>query len=56
MRDLAVPLDTQLQVQTRTRWFALEVDVGLMDLEFAETALLDARLQPSRVVARRWGE
>ena len=56
LRDLAVPLDTQLQVQTRTRWFALDVNVGILDLEFAETALLDARLQPSRVVARRWGE
>jgi general secretion pathway protein K len=56
LRSLVVPLDVQLQLQTRTRWFALDVHVDVMDVEFAETALLDARLQPSRVVARRWGE
>ncbi len=55
LRGLAVPLDVQLQLQMRTRWFALDVNVGIMDSEFVETALVDARLQPSRVVARRWG-
>jgi general secretion pathway protein K len=55
LRGLEVPLDVQLQAQLRTRWFALDVDVEVMDAEFSETALLDARLQPSRVVARRWG-
>ena len=56
LRDLNVPLDVQLQLQMRTRWFALEVRVAIMDAEFTETALVDARLQPSRLVARRWGE
>jgi hypothetical protein len=51
-----MPLDVQLQLQMRTRWFALEVRVAIMDAEFTETALVDARLQPSRLVARRWGE
>jgi general secretion pathway protein K len=55
MRGLEVPLDVQLQPQMRTRWFALDVTVSVMDAEFTETALLDARLQPSRVVVRRWG-
>jgi len=55
LRGLEVPLDVQLQAQLRTRWFALDVNVEVMDAEFSETALLDARLQPSRVVARRWG-
>ena len=50
-----VPLDVQLQLQMRTCWFALEVRVAIMDAEFTETALVDARLQPSRLVARRWG-
>jgi general secretion pathway protein K len=56
LRDLNVPLDVQLQLQMRTRWFALEVRVAIMDAEFNETVLVDARLQPSRLVARRWGE
>ena len=56
LRDLNVPLDTQLQLQLRTRWFALDVRVALMETEFAESALVDARLQPSRVAARSWGE
>jgi hypothetical protein len=51
-----VPLDVQLQLQMRTRWFALDVRVAVLDSEFAESALVDARLQPSRIVARRWGE
>ena len=56
LRDLNVPLDTQLQLQLRTRWFALDVRVALMETEFVESALVDARLQPSRVAARSWGE
>ena len=55
LRGLEVPLDAQLQLQMRTRWFALDVTVAMLDAEFSETALVDARLQPSRVVARRWG-
>lgn len=56
LRDLNVPLDVQLQPQARTRWFAIEVEVGIMDAEFRESILIDARLQPSRLVARRWEE
>lgn len=56
LRDLNVPLDMQLQLQLRTRWFALESRVALMDAELTQTALVDARLQPSRLVARSWAE
>jgi general secretion pathway protein K len=56
MRDVIVPLDVQLQLQMRTRWFEVTSIVAVLDLEFSETALVDARLQPSRLVARRWGE
>jgi general secretion pathway protein K len=56
MRGLAVPLDAQLQPQLRTRWFALDVSVAVGESEFSETALVDARLQPSRVVARSWSD
>lgn len=54
MSGLAVPLDVQLQPQLRTRWFALDVRVQIGESEFDESALVDARLQPSRVVSRRW--
>ncbi len=55
MRGLSVPLDVQLQPQLRTAWFALDVRVRVGESEFDEAVLVDARLQPSRPVARRWG-
>ena len=55
MSELAVPLDVQLQPQVRTGWFALDVRVAVGASLVEETALVDARLQPSRIVARRWG-
>ena len=55
LRDLDVPLDAQIQPQLRTRWFALDVKVAVHESEFVETALVDARLQPARLVARAWG-
>jgi general secretion pathway protein K len=54
MSGLSIPLDVQLQPQLRTRWFALDVRVQIGESEFDEAALIDARLQPSRVVSRRW--
>jgi general secretion pathway protein K len=54
LRDLNLPLDVQLQTQIRTNWFALDVRASAGTTEFAETVLIDARLQPSRIVARRW--
>jgi len=54
MSELAVPLDVQLQPQLRTHWFALDVRVLVRESRFEEEVLVDARLQPSRVVARRW--
>jgi general secretion pathway protein K len=56
MSEVNVPLDVQLQPQLRTSWFALEVGVTVAQSRFAEAVLVDARLQPSRVVARRWGD
>ena len=55
MSELNVPLDVQLQPQLRTGWFALDVRVAVGESRFEEAVLVDARLQPSRVVARRWG-
>ncbi|HEV7661609.1 MAG TPA: type II secretion system minor pseudopilin GspK [Allosphingosinicella sp.] len=56
MSELNVPLDVQLQPQLKTNWFTLDVRVQLMGGEYSETVLVDSRLQPSRIVARRWGE
>jgi general secretion pathway protein K len=56
MSGLIIPLDVQLQPQLRTRWFALDVSVQLGESEYDESALVDARLQPSRVVSRRWSD
>jgi len=54
LSGLAVPLDTQLQAQLRTRWFRLDLKVTMMDSEFEESVLVDSRLQPSRIAGRQW--
>lgn len=54
MSELNVPLDVQVQPQLKTNWFSLDVRVRLMGSEYRENVLVDARLQPSRVVQRRW--
>jgi general secretion pathway protein K len=55
LSELQVPMDVQLQPQLKTQWFVLDVRVAVGESAFEETALVDARLQPSRIVARRWG-
>ncbi len=56
MSELNVPLDVQVQPQLRTSWFTLDVQVRLRESDYRETVLVDARLQPSRIVQRRWTE
>ncbi len=56
MSELNVPLDAQVQPQLKTNWFTLDVRVRLMGSEYRENVLVDARLQPSRIVQRRWTE
>ena len=55
LANVMLPLDVVQQAQVRTRWFALDMQVGLRGAELVETALVDARIPPARVVARRWG-
>ena len=55
LQQVILPLDAQLQPQLRTRWFALDLRVELQGAELNETALLDARIAPARLVVRRWG-
>lgn len=55
LNGLQVPLDVQLQPQLKTAWFRLDLKVRTGRSRFDERVLVDARLQPSHVVARRWG-
>jgi general secretion pathway protein K len=55
LRRVAPPLDAQNQLQLSTRWFALDLRIDHGGAELEETALVDARLAPSHVAARRWG-
>ena len=50
-----LPLDPSNQLQLNTRWFALDLRIEYGGAELIETALVDARYMPSRVVVRRWG-
>ena len=43
------------QPQIRTRYFRLELDVRLGEVEMSQSALIDASLAPARIVSRRWG-
>jgi general secretion pathway protein K len=51
---LGVPTEAQQQVRVRTEWFMLDISSSLAETQFFQTALVDARLQPARVVRRRW--
>jgi general secretion pathway protein K len=50
-----LPLDPSSQLQLNTRWFALDLRIEFNGAELIETALVDARYTPARVVVRRWG-
>ena len=54
LSELNVPLDVQVQPQLKTSWFSLDVRIRVMGSEYRETVLVDSRLQPSRIVQRRW--
>jgi general secretion pathway protein K len=50
-----LPLDPSNQLQLNSRWFTLDLRVEFGGAELVETALVDARFTPARVVVRRWG-
>lgn len=54
LTNAAVPFDAQQQVQLRSVWFTLDIRSRVGDSEHVETALIDARLQPTRIAQRRW--
>lgn len=43
------------QPEIRTRYFRLDLDVRLGDVELTQSALIDASVSPARIVSRRWG-
>jgi general secretion pathway protein K len=47
--------DPMSQLQLKTYWFTIDLSVTFADAEMEEWALVDARLNPTKVVARRWG-
>ena len=47
--------DPMSQLQLKTYWFTIDLSVVFQDAEIEEWALVDARLAPAKVVARRWG-
>jgi general secretion pathway protein K len=53
LSELAVPLDAQLQPQIRTQWFRLDLRLTQGGMDYGESVLIDARLRPSRLAARR---
>ncbi|HYD38106.1 MAG TPA: type II secretion system minor pseudopilin GspK [Allosphingosinicella sp.] len=52
---LETPADPMSQLQLKTYWFTIDLDVAFQGAEMEEWALVDARLPPAKVVARRWG-
>jgi general secretion pathway protein K len=52
---LETNVDPMSQLQLKTYWFTIDLSVRFEDSEMEEWALVDARLAPAKVVARRWG-
>jgi general secretion pathway protein K len=52
---LETNVDPMSQLQLKTYWFTIDLSVSYADAEMEEWALVDARLAPAKVVARRWG-
>jgi general secretion pathway protein K len=52
---LETNVDPMSQLQLKTYWFSIDLSIGFQEAEMEEWALVDARLNPAKVVARRWG-
>ncbi len=55
LAGLETSADPMSQLQLKTHWFTIDLSVAFQDSEMEEWALVDARLSPAKVVARRWG-
>lgn len=56
LRGISPPLEVMAQTQTKTRWFALEMQVELGGAELNEMALIDGAASPAKIVRRSWGD
>lgn len=54
LKDLRPSTGAAQQIQVRSRWFALDMTIDVAGTSARETALVDARRTPARLVARRW--
>ena len=52
---LETSADPMSQLQLKTYWITIDLNVAFQGAEMEEWALVDARLNPAKVVARRWG-
>lgn len=50
------PVGATAQTQLKTRWYSLKVMIELAGAEFEQHALIDAALQPAKLVRRSYGE
>jgi len=48
--------EVRSQTGLKTRWFRLQLDVELTGAQMSETALIDAKSMPARLVSRQWGQ
>lgn len=56
LRGVIVFPDAQAQTAVTTTWFVLRIEVELGGSELTESALIDATVQPARLVSRAWGD
>ena len=52
---IAESADPMSQLEVKSQWFSIDLTVRFGTGEVEETALVDARTSPAKVVARRWG-
>jgi general secretion pathway protein K len=56
LEGLEIPSHAAQQVKVRSSFFTLRATVTATGSELRETALIDARTSPARIVRRQWGE
>ncbi|MBA2467015.1 MAG: type II secretion system minor pseudopilin GspK [Sphingomonas sp.] len=56
LRGIEIPQAMAQQVKVRSAFFVLRAQVGAGDVDVRESALIDARTTPARIVRRQWGE
>ncbi len=56
LSGLDIPAQATQQVKVRSSFFTVRATVNAGDMEVQESALVDARANPARIVRRQWGE